>query len=208
MAVMMIFAALATVAARDDAAARDGADAHLVQRILAGDQRAFTELYRRHVDRVFGLLTRLIGPIPEREDLVQQVFVDLHRALPGFRGEAAFTTYLYRIVTRAAYDYLDRKRRRRTELGIDAYDELVSPEASPAERVRQRRELVRAFELLAALKPKKRIAFVLVVVEGMSLGQAAALVGASEQAVKQRVLHARRELEALSERHKRREQAS
>jgi RNA polymerase sigma-70 factor (ECF subfamily) len=201
---MMVFAVLATAAARSNDA---GVDAHLVQRILAGDQRAFTELYRRHVDRVFGLLTRLIGPIPEREDLVQQVFVDVHRALPGFRGEAAFATFLYRIVTRAAYDHLDRRRRHRAELGIDAYDELISPEASPADRVRQRRELVRAFELLASLKPKKRIAFVLVVVEGMSLGQVAALVGASEQAVKQRVLHARRELEALIERRRRREQA-
>lgn len=177
------------------------ADEALVERIVAGDERAFAALYRGHVDRVFGLLTRLIGPVPEREDLVQQVFVDVYRALPGFRGECAFSTFLYRIVTRTAYDHLTRKRRRRTCAELDdACDELIADEPSPAERAQKRRELERAFELLGRLKPKKRIAFVLVVVQGMSLREAAEVVGATPDAVKQRVLHARRELEQMEAR--------
>lgn len=183
-------------------------DAALVERILAGDERAFTTLYREHVDRVFGLLTRLLGPISEREDLVQQVFVDVYRALPGFRGEAAFSTFLYRIATRAAYDHLSRKQRRRTAAELyESCDELAADEPSPAERAQKRRELERAFELLARLKPKKRIAFVLVVVEGMSLREAAEVVGATPDAVKQRVLHARREIEQMEARLRRQEEA-
>jgi RNA polymerase sigma-70 factor, ECF subfamily len=183
-------------------------DASLVERILAGDERAFATLYRGHVDRVFGLLTRLLGPISEREDLVQQVFVDVYRALPGFRGEAAFSTFLYRIATRAAYDHLSRKQRRRTSVELDeSCDELAADEPSPAERAHKRRELERAFELLARLKPKKRIAFVLVVVEGMSLREAAEVVGATPDAVKQRVLHARREIEQMEARLQRQEEA-
>lgn len=183
-------------------------DAALVERILAGDERAFATLYRAHVDRVYGLLTRLLGPVPEREDLVQQVFVDVYRALAGFRGEAALATFLYRIATRAAYDHLSRKRRRRTAAELDeSCDELAADEPSPAERAQRRRELERAFELLGRLTPKKRIAFVLVVVEGMSLREAAEVVGATPDAVKQRVLHARREIERMEARLQRREEA-
>lgn len=183
-------------------------DAVLVERILAGDERAFTTLYRGHVDRVFGLLTRLLGPIPEREDLVQQVFVDVYRALPAFRGESSLSTFLYRIAARAAYDHLSRKQRRRTAAELDeTCEELAADEPSPAERAQKRRDLERAFDLLARLKPKKRIAFVLVVVEGMSLREAAEVVGATPDAVKQRVLHARREIEQMEARLQRQEDA-
>lgn len=196
----VLMAATATAPRTDDAA--------LVERILAGDERAFATLYRAHVDRVYGLLTRLLGPVPEREDLVQQVFVDVYRALSGFRGEAALSTFLYRIATRAAYDHLSRKQRRRTAAELDeSCDELVADEPSPAERAQRRRELERAFELLGRLTPKKRIAFVLVVVEGMSLREAAEVVGATPDAVKQRVLHARREIERMEARLQRREEA-
>lgn len=183
-------------------------DAVLVERILAGDERAFATLYRGHVDRVFGLLTRLLGPIPEREDLVQQVFVDVYRALPAFRGESSLSTFLYRIAARAAYDHLSRKQRRRTAAELDeTCEELAADEPSPAERAQKRRDLERAFDLLARLKPKKRIAFVLVVVEGMSLREAAEVVGATPDAVKQRVLHARREIEQMEARLQRQEDA-
>jgi RNA polymerase sigma-70 factor (ECF subfamily) len=181
-------------------------DEALIERFLAGDERAFTALYRGHVDRVFGLLTRLVGPVAEREDLVQQAFVDIYRALPGFRGEAAFSTFVYRIVTRIAYDHLSSRRRRRASMELDdALDELIADEPSPAERAQKRRDLERAFELLGRLKPKKRIAFVLVVVQGMSLREAADVVGATPDAVKQRVLHARREIERMEARLRRRE---
>lgn len=183
-------------------------DEALIARIIVGDERAFTMLYRGHVDRVFGLLTRLVGPVPEREDLVQQVFVDVYHALPGFRGDAAFSTFLYRIATRIAYDHLSRRRRRRTATELDdACNELIADGPSPAERAQRRRELERAFELLARLKPKKRIAFVLVVVQGMSLREAAEVVGATPDAVKQRVLHARRELQRMEARRRRREES-
>jgi RNA polymerase sigma-70 factor (ECF subfamily) len=194
---------LAVLMAAPAIAPRTGDEA-LIERTLAGDERAFTALYRNHVDRVFGLLTRLVGPVPEREDLVQQAFVDIYRALPGFRGEAAFSTFVYRIVTRIAYDHLSRRRRASLALD-DAWDELVADEPSPAERAQKRRDLERAFELLGRLKPKKRIAFVLVVVQGMSLREAADAIGATPDAVKQRVLHARRELERMEARLRRQE---
>jgi RNA polymerase sigma-70 factor (ECF subfamily) len=181
------------MSARDDA----DEDARLVASAVAGDRSMFTKLYNRHLDGVFARLTRLVGPAPERDDLAQQIFLDVHRALPRFRGEAAFSTFLHRIVVNVAYEYLDRQRRakgRTLALEPRHLDELVAPDASPETRARQRQELAWALRRLDGLSPKRRVAFVLVAVEGLSLGEAAALLGGSPDAIKQRVLEARREL--------------
>ena len=177
-------------------------DLALVRRAGAGDRQAFDELYRRHVDAVFRRLTRLVGPVPEREDLVQQIFLDVFRALAGFRGDAAFSTWLHRVVVNVAYEHL---RRRRTPAGVDVDSlDLAGPaEATPEAEARRREEVARALGMLAALKPKKRIAFVLRVVEGLPLEEIAVLVGAAAPAVGQRVKHAQRELEAMVERERR-----
>jgi RNA polymerase sigma-70 factor (ECF subfamily) len=187
-----------TVAMRPFAPAHD--DLELVARAGSGNVDAFAELYARHVDRVYVQITRLIGPVADREDVLQQVFLALHRALPRFRGEAAFSTFLYRITINATYDYLRYRRRRAAAHDAAALDTLIDGDPGPEDRARLREELRLIFALLDRIKPKKRIAFVLVAVEGLTLGEAAALVGARADAVKQRVLHARRELVALLER--------
>lgn len=170
-------------------------DRSLVAGAVAGDRRMFAELYRRHLDAVYLRLTRMIGPVPERDDLVQHIFLDVHRALPRFRGEAAFSTFLHRIVVNVACEHLERRRRGGgLVLEEQHLDELIDPTDSPELRARQRQELSMAWRQLEELSPKRRIAFVLVVVEEMSLREAAALAGASPDAVKQRVLEARRDL--------------
>ncbi len=168
-----------------------------VKRAIDGDRRAFDDLYRAHVASVHRLLTRLIGPVPERDDLLQQVFLEAFRSLPGFRGDAAFATWLHRIVVNVAYRHLRRHRGVRWE---EVPDELVSPTASPELVAYRQQELQRALGYLSALKPKKRIAYVLRVVEGLSLDEIGVLVGANAPAVGQRVKHAQRELAAMIER--------
>ena len=183
------------VPARSEAAAVD--EARLVQATLEGDRNAYAELYRRHLHAAYARLTRLLGPVPERDDLLQQVFLDVYRALPRFRGEAKFSTFVHRIVINVAYEQLERRhrdRRRIAPLDEAQLDLLVAPGASPEARAAQRQELAQVFVHLAALRPKKRVAFVLVAVEGLSLEEASELVGASADTVKQRVLAARREL--------------
>jgi RNA polymerase sigma-70 factor (ECF subfamily) len=170
-------------------------DAVLITAARAGDGAAFSRLFRRHVDAVRTRLTRLIGPVAERDDLVQNVFIALHRALPAYRSEATVSTYLHRIAVNAAYDHLRARRRQGDGARPLDVDELVDG-ASPAleDQVAARADLSRLLALLDQLSPKKRIAFVLVAVEGCSLAEAAALIGAAEDTVKQRALHARREL--------------
>ena len=145
-------------------------DCALVQRATRGDRQAFSELYRRHVEPTYRRLTHLLGPDPEREDLVQQVFLEVFRSIPSFRGESRFATWLYRVIVNVAYEHLRRNRRRALcPLAADSLDLVVAAGTSPEAAARQRQQVALALTLLGRLKPDKRIAFVLRVVEGLSL---------------------------------------
>ena len=183
------------------------ADERLVARALRGDRQAFDDLYRRHVDTVWRRLGRLIGPDPEREDLVQQIFFDVFRTLDRFRGEAAFRTFLHRVVLNTAFDHLKRRGRRPCVVPTEVIDLMIDPAASPERRAQERQRLAETSALLNRIKPKKRIAFVLRVVEGLSLEEIGVLVGASPAAVAQRIRHAQAEMEALLARQARRGEA-
>lgn len=173
-------------------------DAARVARHLAGDGDAFGEIYRAHVDAVWRRLTRVLGPVPEREDLTQDVFVALHRALPAFRGEARLGTWIQRIAINLALDHL-RAVARRPVAPVEAavFDEMCAADASPEVRVAQREELARVFACLAKIKPKKRVALLLRMVDGLSFEAIGELVDANAEAVAKRVQHAQRELDAL-----------
>jgi RNA polymerase sigma factor (sigma-70 family) len=164
----------------------------------ANQAGAFDELYARYADPVFARITRMVGPCADREDVLQQVFLQLHTALPRFRGESKLSTYLYRIVNNVVYDHLRHRMRRPGVHDPAALDELVDGEQTPEDRARRREKLRQIFELLDLLKPKKRIAFVLVAIEGLSLVEAAALLAVEYDTVKQRVRQARLELVALT----------
>jgi len=185
------------------AAGEAAEDTRLIAATVAGDRRSFAELYRRHLDAVHARLTRMVGPAPERDDLVQQVFLDAYRALPRFRGDSSFSTFIHRIAINVACDHLDRRRRRRERtqpLPPRLADELVAPAESPETRARLRQELAGVLGHMEALSSKRRAAFVLVAIEGLPLDQAAALLDASVPAVRQRVLEARRQLAEALER--------
>lgn len=180
-------------------------DRELVARAASGDRRAFDQLYRRHVDLAFRRMSRLIGPDPEREDLVQQVFIDAFRSLASFRSESRFSTWLYRILVHAAYDHLRRRKRRGVPVSADELLQVMALDLSPEAAAHQRREVARVLGLLERLKPKKRIAFVLRVVEGLSLDEIGTMVGAEAAAVGQRVKYAQRELTEMIARDERRQ---
>ena len=169
----------------------------VVDRARAGDVAAFDELYRMHCDQAFHLLTRLVGAVQERDDLLQEAFLQAFRSLPSFRCESSFATWLHRIVCNVAYRYL---RKRPANYFEELSEALPSGAMSPGEEAEQKRALQLAASYLAALHPKKRIAFVLRMVEGLSLGEIGELVGAEAAAVGQRVKHAQRELEAMLQR--------
>jgi RNA polymerase sigma-70 factor (ECF subfamily) len=176
-------------------------DRELAQRTGEGDRAAFEAIYREHADRVFALLTRLVGPDREREDLMQEVFIRLHPALARFRGDCALSTFIYQITTRVAVDHLRRRRRRRTE-ALAADDTLdldgeIDPGLSPADQAARRQELADALALLDALSPKLRAAFVLREVMGLSHDEVARIVASHPAAARMRVALARRAIAKL-----------
>jgi RNA polymerase sigma-70 factor (ECF subfamily) len=176
-------------------------DQALVERARAGDRAAFDELYRRHADLVWARLGRLLGPDSEREDLLQQIFFEVFRDLWRFRGDSAFRTFLYRVVVNTACDHLKRRTRRPRPVCAEDLDGLIDGARSPEARAVERQRLALTLSLLDRIKPKKRIAFLLRVVEGLSLEEIAEIVEARPAAVAQRVRHAHLELDRMLDRH-------
>ena len=98
----------------------EGAEQEFVRRIQAGDVTAFDVLFQQHWGKVFQQATRLVGNAAEAEEVVQDVFLTVYEKLHTFRGEAAFTTWLFRLTANAALSRL-RRRKRRQEVAMEEY---------------------------------------------------------------------------------------
>ena len=88
---------MAAVQTRDDKVREDAVDKRLIAAYSRGNSHALSELYRRHSRRVESVARHVVGPSDEVEDIVQDVFIELQRALHKFRGESRFTTWLHRV---------------------------------------------------------------------------------------------------------------
>jgi RNA polymerase sigma-70 factor (ECF subfamily) len=203
-----VIAALAILAAHKGPRPIADDDDALIARHRRGDPDAFSLIYRAHVSAVYRRLSRILGPVPEREDLTQDVFLAVYHALPRFRGDAKLTTLIHRIALNKAFEYLRRQSRRST-MPVEGwfFDDLMSLGVSPEESVSARQDLGRVFACLARIKPKKRIAFLLRVVDGLSFEEIGQLVEASPETVAKRYQHGQHELDTLMERAQRDELA-
>ena len=114
----------------EEASRRPEDEAGWIERARRGDAEAYRRLVERHGDRVHGLAYRVIGSAPEAEEAAQDAFLRAWRALPDFRGEARFSTWLYRIAVRCAYDTAARLRARRGR--EESYEALVEAPAGEA----------------------------------------------------------------------------
>lgn len=181
----------------DDRAALDAADLQLVQSYQRGNGHALAELYRRHGRRVESVARHLIGPSSEVEDVVQDTFIELQRALYKFRGDARFTTWLHRITVNVALQYLRRGRRKGflRWLGLDAVGERESLRSNLSDGRMEARDACRQlYDVLGQLPEKKYVVFTLFELEGMSLEEIASSLGISVNTVKSRLFHARQEV--------------
>jgi RNA polymerase sigma-70 factor, ECF subfamily len=175
----------------------DLADEALAQAATRGDDTAFRSLYLRHHRHVLSSVTKLIGAGPDREDVTQEVFLQLHRALPRFRGDARLSTFLRRIVIYVALDHVRRRcRARRLDGDGDALDTVVDTGNDPERRSSAREELAAALRHIDCMPPEPQRALLLVAIGGLSHADAASHLGASADVIKHRVLRARRELAA------------
>ncbi len=172
-------------------------DDALIGRAAAGDEQAFRQLFRAHRDVVARLVHRMVGRSADHEDLVQEVFLQVHRSLRDFRGQARFSTWLYRVTVNVVLMYRRAGRSRPQlvdeTLGAGALD----VDALPDEQVATRRRSEAFRRLLDRLPEKKRVVFILHELEGVSPSEIARIVGAPVLTVRTRLFYARRELEAM-----------
>ncbi|HLS83894.1 MAG TPA: sigma-70 family RNA polymerase sigma factor [Arenimonas sp.] len=167
-------------------------DHALVRAASGGDGQAFEALYRRHVRRVYALLKRICGHEARAEDLVQEAFVRAWQALPDFRYQSAFSTWLHRLAVNTA---LMELRSRRGHEDLETGDEALAHLAGrdQAERAASGAELERA---IASLPPRARAVLVLYDVEGWQHEEIAAELGMAVGSSKAQLHRARHLLRA------------
>lgn len=166
-----------------------------IQRAQAGDPDAFRQLYDGHVGRIYALCLRLAGDAAHAEELVQDTFVRAWEKLPGFRGESAFGTWLFRIAVNVALADRRATGRREARIGLAA-DPDALPTASRSADPGDRLDMEQA---IASLPPGARAVFLLYDVEGYQHGEIAEMTGIAEGTSKTQLFRARRLLrEALS----------
>ena len=182
------------------------ADALLVERVKQGDQRAFALLVAKYERRVQRLLSRLVRDSAEIEDITQEAFIKAYRALPQFRGESAFYTWLYRIAINTAKNYLATKSRRPVTVGEfqgaddgEFFDlgDVVEDNNSPDAVLHSRQVAEAVNAAIEALPEDLKAAITLREIEGLSYEEIAQAMDCPIGTVRSRIFRAR---EAIAQR--------
>ncbi len=182
---------------------QSGGDDQLVERAQAGDKRAFELLLRKYQHKIIQLVSRLVGEA-DAADVAQESFIKAWRALPGFRGQSAFYTWLYRIGINTAKNHLVARNRRPSTQDIDVDDaeqfghtaqmsDIATPEALLlSEEIRQK-----VGETIAGLPPDLRQAITLRELEGLSYEDIAEAMDCPIGTVRSRIFRARDAIDVI-----------
>ncbi len=174
------------------------ADQLLVERVKKGDKKAYDLLVLKYQHKIIKLVMRYVHDPSEAQDVAQEAFVKAYRALPKFRGDSAFYTWLYRISINTAKNYIVAMNRRPLDYNLDLQDpeqyevnSKLKDEDSP-EGLLQRDELRQTIETtLASLPEDLRTAIMLREVDGMSYEEIAQAMECPVGTVRSRIFRAR-----------------
>lgn len=167
-------------------------DLALARKAAGGDRGAQRELFHAQKAAVHHTLYRILGNNRELEDLVQDAFLEIFRALGSFRGDSTLTRWCQTIATRTAYLAISRRRPPAIDLAI--VEESVAGDANTHRLAQMREAARRLYAALERLDGKQRIAFALAVIDGRPLAEVAQLTESTVVAVKTRVWRARKDL--------------
>ncbi len=181
-------------------------DIDLVKRCQAGDTRAFDVLVGRYRGRIYAMTYHMIQNETEAWDLAQEAFIKAWRALPSFKMDSAFYTWLYRITHNVVYDWLRKKKIQgegefddsRTEHRVAAGAEAVPHGDLPPDTALKNAELgKRIQQAISKLSPEHRQVILLREVEGMAYEDIAATIPCTLGTVMSRLFYARKKLQEL-----------
>ena len=165
-------------------------DEELVRAHCAGDRAAFDALVRRHRDRLWAVALRTLGDREDAADALQDALLSAYRNAERFRGDAAVTTWLHRIVVNAC---LDRVRRRQSRPTVPLPEAGLAPPAPTVDRD----VVLDVRSALGQLPVDQRAALVLVDIQGYAVAEAATILGVAEGTVKSRCARGRARLAVL-----------
>lgn len=173
----------------------EASDTDLLAQGRAGNQNAFNELMRRHEDRVYAICYRVTGNRSDALDAVQDTFISVFRRASTFRGDSAFSTWIYRIAVNASRDLLRKKAR--TPIPQEEFPE-PAPDRRPGveDTVTMRTDLRAALD---ALPDEYREAVVLFDIAGVPYEEIARITDTAIGTVKSRISRGRRKLAAFLE---------
>lgn len=174
-------------------------DQELVERAQRGDKRAFGLLVEKYQRKLGRLLSRMIRDPAEVEDVVQEAFIKAYRALPNFRGDSAFYTWLYRIGINTAKNYLvsmGRRPRVTAEIELEDAENFEDGDdlrtiATPETELMSKQVAQTVNETVSALPEELRTAITLREIEGLRYEEIATLMGCPIGTVRSRIFRAR-----------------
>lgn len=169
------------------APADDLDEATLVVRAQEGDARAFELLAQHHQDALYRLAVRVMGDRAEAEDALQEALIDAWRRIGRFRGDSAFSTWMYRIVTNRCVGML----RRRRPVPVEAVEAPAPAHDSPERAAERDAGMAALTRAVADLSDDLRICWALREIEGLGYTEISEITGASEDAVRGRIHRAR-----------------
>ena len=179
-------------------------DAELVARVQRGDKRAYDLLVLKYQRKIMRLLSRMIREPSEAEDVAQEAFIKAYRALPQFRGDSAFYTWLYRIAINTARNWQASSQRRPMSSSIvsneddETFDQIdnLTDISTPESVLASRQVISTVNEAIDALPEELRTAIVLREIEGMSYEDIAQAMGCPIGTVRSRIFRAREAIAA------------
>lgn len=173
-------------------------DEGLLAAHAAGNRDAFAELVRRHRDRLWAVALRTLHDREEAADALQDALLKAYKSAGSFRGEAAVTTWLHRIVVNACLDRVRRRQARPTvPLPSNTLDDDGRPRSEPASPVVDHDTHLVVRQALAQLPEEQRAALILVDVQGYPVAEVAEILGVAEGTVKSRCSRGRARLAVL-----------
>lgn len=168
-------------------------DGELVAACIEGNKLAQRTLFRREYPRVHATVYRILGNTRDVDDLVQETFIAVFRALPTFRGDARLSSWIDRIAVRGVFHHLRLKKSQST-IALDSIGD-VDGGGRVDDQAQARDGLRRLYAVLARLTPEARTAYALYAIDGRTIPEVAEMTGSTKITAKMRIWRARREIE-------------
>ena len=179
-------------------------DTDLIKQVLDGDTGAYDQLVRKYQGKIYGLVYNMTSNKHDAEDMVQDIFVKAFQALPRFKGNASFYTWLYRIAINRTINFV-KKRKKKAALSLDdvdmgierdeAYVELSSQD-TPFRGTQLNELQIKLNEAVQTLSEKHRTVVVMHDIQGLPHDEIAEILGVSSGTVRSRLFYARKLLQA------------